>query len=93
MFAGGWLTENGKLPRRTDLQASELAYPCGQVAKYRFSDKFTKLRSQNGSFEVVIDDTDIAHEVDREFKFKYNDKVKADGGYWTDIDEHLMVWY
>jgi hypothetical protein len=41
----------------------------------------------------VIDDTDIAHKVDREFKFKYNDKVKEEGGYWTDIDEHLMVWY
>ena len=43
---------------------------------------------------MTINDTDIAHEIDRDAKFITNEDKFNEGAYWTDVEnEHLMVWY
>jgi hypothetical protein len=72
----------------------ELAYPCGSIAKYFFTDKFTTLRSRDGSLNVNIDDSNIAFEIDKNKKFKINKDVWNRGQYYRNVeDEHFMVWY
>lgn len=52
------------------------------------------MASQDQTFNVTIDDSDIAHAVDRDSRFVRNEAKWSDGAYWTDVqDEHLMVWY
>ena len=50
-----------------------LAYPCGKIAKYMFDDEFINLSAVDKSFSVAINDTNIAHRVDVDHKFKVND--------------------
>ena len=73
-----------------------VAWPCGVIAKYLFNDKFNWIADTEGKgkFNVTIDDSNIAHSVDIDHKFKRNEAVYLRSGYWTDIeDPHLMVWY
>lgn len=70
------------------------AWPCGFIAKFHFNDQFAFIKSEDRSFSAKIDDTDIAHSIDKEKRFIANDDMKEKGAYWTDIEsEHLMVWY
>lgn len=48
------------------MDSDEVANPCGLIAKYFFNDKFSL--SQN-NVPIAIDETNIAHAVDRDFKF------------------------
>ena len=77
------------------IDGEKLAWPCGYIAKYLFNDRFTWIADAEGRlFNVTIDDTNIAHSVDRDVKFKRNEEAWEQGEYWTDIeDQHLMVWY
>ena len=73
-------------------KGNDLAYPCGNTAKYMFNDEFKFI--QGNDKRIEINDTFIAHYVDRTLRFKNNEKVLNEGGYWTNVeDEHLMVWY
>ena len=72
----------------------EVAWPCGFIAKFSFSDEFLQVVSTDLSFSVSIDDSEIAHDVDKEKKFIYNTEKLQEGAYWKDVeDQHLMVWY
>ena len=75
--------------------AAELdAWPCGNIAKFAFSDQFNEIKSLDQSIHVKINDTDIASDVDREKRFKENEDMVEKGAYWRNVtDEHLMVWY
>ncbi|CAD8055393.1 unnamed protein product [Paramecium sonneborni] len=71
------------------LNQSENAFPCGEIAYTYFTDTF-KLVNSKGEY-VIIDETDIAWESDREYNFK-NPKGWEKFA-WTNIeDEHFMVW-
>ena len=48
--------------------SSAVANPCGLIAKYHFTDRFG-LEDSLGNL-ISIDETNIAHKVDRESKFK-----------------------
>ncbi len=45
------------------------ANPCGLIAKYRFNDVFVRLIDQTSGVAIAIDDTNIAHSVDKNYKF------------------------
>jgi hypothetical protein len=54
-----------------------VANPCGLIAKYLFTDSYTLLDSSNNTitigihiiFIIFIDETNIAHSVDKKYKF------------------------
>lgn len=69
----------------TALDGGSTASPCGLIAKYRFTDKF----SVGG---VSIDEGGIATTIDKNIKFKRNGNWETKQ--WLDMDdEHVMVWY
>uniref|UniRef100_A0A7S3JAK5 Cell cycle control protein 50A n=1 Tax=Euplotes harpa TaxID=151035 RepID=A0A7S3JAK5_9SPIT len=72
------------------LNDTDLAYPCGLIGKYRFTDRF-ELRDANNTV-ISIDSGDIANSVDVNDKFKnFNNPGSKQ---WLDFeDQHLMVWY
>jgi len=73
----------------TQLSDNTVANPCGLIAKYMFNDSF---RLAEGTRTIPIDQTKIAHDVDRESKFKA--PKNQDEIAWADVEnEHLMVWY
>lgn len=66
------------------------ANPCGLIAKYMFNDRYDL-----SSLGITVSEKGIAHDVDKESKFKHADTSK---GYeevqYRDVeDEHLMVWF
>jgi hypothetical protein len=70
------------------LTATDTAYPCGLIGKYRFTDRF----SMAGGDVSTIDTSGIAHSIDKDTKFKNIDE--SESIQWLDFtDEHLMVWY
>ena len=71
----------------TPEQAEKEAWPCGFIAKFFFSDVFTTVKSSDRSFSVVIDDSDIAHDVDIDKRFIKNDKKWDEGMYWRDVED------
>ena len=53
------------------LDPDEAAFPCGLVAKSYFDDEYELIYTQDNKNEKVkIDDTGIAWDSDKEFKFK-----------------------
>ena len=79
---------------QTETAAELDAWPCGNIAKFAFSDRFNEIKSLDQSINVKINDTDIASDVDREKRFKENEEMVERGAYWRNVtDEHLMVWY
>ena len=71
------------------LNATDLAYPCGLIGKYRFTDNFT-ISGNSGAIEIKTDD--IAHSNDKNMKFK--NTGKAEEIQWLDFEQQrLMVWY
>lgn len=51
------------------LKSTDPANPCGLIAKYFFSDSF-KLYNSASAVTISIDETGIAHNVDKTYKFK-----------------------
>lgn len=79
---------------QTPARVEDKAWPCGLIAKFAFSDSFNHIKSTDRSFSVRIDDSDIAHGVDRDKRFILNEDMNKAGSYWLNVeDEHLMVWY
>ena len=72
------------------LNDNDLAYPCGLIGKYRFTDRFAFMNSN--STTIPIDSSTIAHTNDKDLKFK---NVKnSENIQWLDHEQqHLMVWY
>ena len=62
----------------------DVAYPCGLIAKYMFNDKF-KLFDGNQENQIKIDEKNIAHAVDRNYKFKYPEVANATSKMWRDV--------
>ena len=80
-----WITDYKSISSKED----QLAYPCGTIAKYLFNDKFNWIADTEGKgkFNVTIDDSNIAHSVDIEHKFKRNEAAFERGDYWTDVED------
>ena len=55
-----WLNEKN-LPQFVKDHPNELAWPCGKIAKYMFNDTFIKIHAKDGTLDIKINDTDIAH--------------------------------
>jgi len=72
------------------LVATDIAIPCGLIAKSVFTDKYSMFQS-DGTTPIPIDPTNIAWPSDRENKFKNPNKDLK--GQWANIeDEHFIVW-
>ena len=77
----------------TNLSTNALAYPCGLIAKYFFNDTYKLAVTNNGS-QIPIDETNIAHPVDKSYKFKMPDVDHPLSTAWLNVtNEHVMVWY
>lgn len=77
----------------TTLRNDDVAFPCGLIAKYFFNDTY-KLAVTTTGTQVLIDETNIAHSVDKDYKFKFPDAANALSTSWLNItNEHVMVWY
>jgi len=78
----------------TFLNASEPANPCGLVAKSYFTDSFLIFKQDKSS--VFINETNIAWESDKEYKFKHMQTQPGQNWtqfQWTDVEnEHFIVW-
>lgn len=68
-----------------------VAYPCGYIGKYIFTDKFMYIVERSQTYEqhfsgnmISIDESNIAHQVDIDHKFKYNSE---NGRNWTAIED------
>ena len=78
----------------TVLKSKDVAFPCGLIAKYFFNDTYV-MTDEDNKMRVEIDETNIAHSIDREKKYKLpldvkNPLEKA----WLDVtNEHVMVWF
>lgn len=73
----------------TSLSSTTVANPCGLIAKYMFDDRYTLYKSDGGNFSknsiVGIDETNIAHSVDKNYKFKA--PVGASHIQWHDVTD------
>ncbi len=76
----------------TTLRGDDPAFPCGLIAKYYFTDRYSLAETATPTVAIAIDEKNIAHDVDRDYKFKLpsNGRSKA----WLNVeDEHVMVWF
>jgi hypothetical protein len=86
-----------KIPKmsldKTTLRSDGVAFPCGLIAKYFFNDTFA-LADSTGQ-RITIDETNIAHSVDKDYKFKMPENVPNPNSVaWLNVtNEHVMVWY
>lgn len=77
----------------TTLKNEDVAYPCGLIAKYFFNDTYILEEKLTGT-RIPIDDSNIAHKVDKEYKFKLPENSSPRSTAWLDVtNEHVMVWY
>lgn len=86
-----------KIPKvaldKTVLRTDDIAFPCGLIAKYFFNDTYQLADVSTGS-HIPIDETNIAHAVDRNYKFKMPDVSHPESIAWLNVtNEHVMVWY
>lgn len=85
---GWWLPS--QLPE--GLKNTTIANPCGNIAKFMFTDEFTQIIAEDQ--EIGIDDSDVIDGGHEWRKFKLNGEVSETGGYWTNpVDPHLIAWY
>lgn len=76
----------------TTLLGSDPAFPCGLIAKYYFTDRYSLATTAAPTVPIVIDEKNIAHEVDKDYKFKMPDNGRSKA--WLNVeDEHVMVWF
>ena len=61
-----------KIPKislnKQTIRSDDVAFPCGLIAKYFFNDTY-QLINNTGNI-IPIDETNIAHAVDKNYKFK-----------------------
>lgn len=78
----------------TVLPSTNIAYPCGLIAKYFFNDTFQLAEKVSGN-QVPIDETNIAQSVDRNYKFQLPNGVSNPNSIaWLNLtNEHVMVWF
>lgn len=75
----------------TTLRGDDVAFPCGLIAKYYFNDAYSLKETENDT-DIPIDETNIAHSVDKDYKFKLPDN--GENVAWLDVtNEHVMVWF
>lgn len=73
----------------TALDPDGPANPCGLIAKSVFTDTYEFYDS--GDNQITIDETNIAWESDKDYKFKR--PHNAEQIQWIDVkDEHFIVW-
>ncbi|OMJ69616.1 hypothetical protein SteCoe_32615 [Stentor coeruleus] len=73
-----------------NLSRTDVANPCGLVAKSYFNDTFS-LYQKDSNKTVKIHENDIAFPRDKDDKFRNSSDV--DKKRWTDVtDEHFIVW-
>lgn len=71
---------------KSNLNLSDVAIPCGLMAKNYFNDNFTNWRINNEN--ISINDSNIARKSDRD-NYKNINKSKQ----WLDMEnEHFLVW-
>ena len=71
------------------LNPEELAIPCGLIAKSFFDDSY-KLYKNNRENEIIIDQTNIAWQADKDIKYKNTNDLDKQ---WIDMtNEHFIVW-
>ena len=75
---------------------NDVAYPCGYIGKYAFSDRFKYILERSQTYEqhdsdnmIMIDSSSIAHQVDIDNKFKYNSE---NGRNWTAIEDCKFIF-
>lgn len=66
-----------------ETKKDKLAYPCGMIAKYRFTDVFARIEAADGKQSHKINDRNVSWFHDRNFKFKNVPGKEED--YWTNI--------
>jgi len=78
---------------KTVLRTDDIAYPCGLIAKYFFNDTYTLAETASGT-RIPIDETNIAQQVDKDYKFKMPAVDHPESLAWLNVtNEHVMVWY
>lgn len=77
LLTNDWL-EVSELTPFIKNNVDELAFPCGQIAKYYFTDQFLNVTSVDKIYSERINDENIEMEVDN-LKFKMNDAVAERG--------------
>ena len=72
-----------------NLTSSDIAYPCGLIGKYRFTDVFSL--SNSNKTTVKLDMGDIAQVNDRDYKFINTNNPGT--RQWLNFEEQrMMVW-
>lgn len=71
------------------LSKTDIAYPCGLIGKYRFTDVFGLYYSNNT--QITLDMSNIAQINDRDYKFS-NTKDPGSKQYLNFEEQRLMVW-
>lgn len=66
----------------TTLKNEDIANPCGLIAKYMFNDTY---KLYEGDKNIKIDETNIAHAVDINYKFKAPSSVSSNQIQWRDV--------
>ena len=78
----------GKSINGTRLDPNDIAYPCGLIAKYEFNDRYKLYKGTSTSGErIPIDETNIAHRIDRDFKFKNPTDLNINERLWKNIED------
>ena len=85
-----------KLPAAYDksvnLVLSDPAWPCGLVAKSYFNDTYSlyKGNTKDKANQVVIDETGIAWDSDKTYKFKENPSMHQK--YWLNVTDGKLLF-
>ncbi len=73
--------------KNRELNGSDIAVPCGLIAKSLFNDRFNlSLDNKN----IIIDETNIAWSADK--KNKYENSKNLSKQWFNMTDEHFIVW-
>ena len=76
-----------------DLEPSDVAFPCGLMAKNFFNDRYKiwTLYNNNGEFvrNITVNESNIARKADRD---NYNNSEYLEKQWINITDEHFLVW-
>ena len=71
-----------------ELNMSDLAIPCGLIAKSYFNDNFTDWKLDGK--KITVNEKDIAWSADKKLKYKNTNELNKQ---WIDMtNEHFIVW-
>lgn len=81
---------------KKQLNDNDIANPCGLIAKYMFDDTYKLYDGNDTTFPTIfIDETNIAHPVDKKYKFK-NPSENAGDILWRNLEDgkiNLLIYY